>query len=301
MTVVVPKVAASSASSRARRRSGRAASIRRCSTRWRRSGADAILCLGGVQALAAMAFGHRGPSRADMIVGAGQRLRGRGQAPAVRHGRASTCSPGRPRSRSSPTRPPTRGSSRPTCSARPSTGPTSPARAHHDLARRSGQRGARGDRGAAADVADARGRRQPRGATTARSRWSRTSTRRSRLSDEIAPEHLEVQVAEDKLDGYLEPACATTARCSSAREATVAYGDKAIGTNHVLPTMRAARYTGGLWVGKFLKTCTYQRLTDEGTRRSRRRSPRSRTPSASPATRSPPSCGSTPAEPSGAR
>ena len=42
----------------------------------------------------------------------------------------------------------------------------------------------------------------------------------------------------------------------------VAYGDKVIGTNHVLPTRRAARYTGGLWVGKFLKTCTYQRITD---------------------------------------
>ncbi len=45
---------------------------------------------------------------------------------------------------------------------------------------------------------------------------------------------------------------------------TVSYGDKVIGTNHTLPTRRAARYTGGLWVGKFLKTCTYQRvLTDE--------------------------------------
>ena len=49
-------------------------------------------------------------------------------------------------------------------------------------------------------------------------------------------------------------------------QATVAYGDKAVGTNHVLPTARAARYTGGLWVGKFLKTCTWQRLTAEGTR-----------------------------------
>ena len=45
---------------------------------------------------------------------------------------------------------------------------------------------------------------------------------------------------------------------------TVSYGDKVIGTNHTLPTGRAARYTGGLWVGKFLKTCTYQKiLTDE--------------------------------------
>ncbi|MEO1226753.1 MAG: histidinol dehydrogenase [Pseudomonadota bacterium] len=44
----------------------------------------------------------------------------------------------------------------------------------------------------------------------------------------------------------------------------VAYGDKVIGTNHTLPTKRAARYTGGLWIGKFMKTCTYQRvLTDE--------------------------------------
>ena len=50
-------------------------------------------------------------------------------------------------------------------------------------------------------------------------------------------------------------------------QSTVAYGDKAIGVNHVLPTSRAARYTGGLWVGKFLKTVTYQRVTDEGTRR----------------------------------
>lgn len=44
---------------------------------------------------------------------------------------------------------------------------------------------------------------------------------------------------------------------------TVAYGDKVIGTNHTLPTMRAARYSGGLWVGKFLKTCTYQRITSD--------------------------------------
>jgi len=43
----------------------------------------------------------------------------------------------------------------------------------------------------------------------------------------------------------------------------VAYGDKVIGTNHTLPTRKAARYTGGLWVGKFLKTCTYQRVTTD--------------------------------------
>jgi sulfopropanediol 3-dehydrogenase len=44
----------------------------------------------------------------------------------------------------------------------------------------------------------------------------------------------------------------------------VAYGDKVIGTNHTLPTKKNARFTGGLWVGKFIKTCTYQKvLTDE--------------------------------------
>jgi sulfopropanediol 3-dehydrogenase len=47
-------------------------------------------------------------------------------------------------------------------------------------------------------------------------------------------------------------------------ESTVVYSDKAIGTNHVLPTLQASRYTGGLWVGKFLKTVTYQRLSRRG-------------------------------------
>jgi len=86
------------------------------------------------------------------------------------------------------------------------------------------------------------------------------------LSDEIAPEHLEVQVEESRLDHCLER-LRNYGSLFLGAQATVAYGDKAVGTNHVLPTMRAARYTGGLWVGKFLKTCTYQRLTEEGTRR----------------------------------
>ncbi|MBT2658411.1 histidinol dehydrogenase [Bacillus sp. ISL-18] len=46
-------------------------------------------------------------------------------------------------------------------------------------------------------------------------------------------------------------------------ETNVAYGDKVIGTNHTLPTKKAAKYTGGLWVGKFIKTCTYQKCTPE--------------------------------------
>jgi sulfopropanediol 3-dehydrogenase len=86
------------------------------------------------------------------------------------------------------------------------------------------------------------------------------------LADEAANEHLELHVAPSKLDSYLER-LHNYGSLFMGEQATVAYGDKAVGTNHVLPTSRAARYTGGLWVGKFLKTVTYQRLTDEGTRR----------------------------------
>lgn len=84
------------------------------------------------------------------------------------------------------------------------------------------------------------------------------------FADEWAPEHLEVQTRED--DWYLAR-LRNYGSLFVGAAATVAYSDKAIGTNHVLPTARAARYTGGLWVGKFLKTLTYQRvLTDEATR-----------------------------------
>ena len=54
------------------------------------------------------------------------------------------------------------------------------------------------------------------------------------------------------------------------KETNVAYGDKVIGTNHTLPTKKAARYTGGLWVGKFLKTVTYQEVSPDGDRDDRR-------------------------------
>jgi sulfopropanediol 3-dehydrogenase len=86
------------------------------------------------------------------------------------------------------------------------------------------------------------------------------------LSDSYAPEHLEVQVHDEQLDYYLK-SLRNYGALFLGQEATVVYGDKAVGTNHVLPTSRAARYSGGLWVGKFLKTVTYQRLTTEGTLR----------------------------------
>lgn len=80
------------------------------------------------------------------------------------------------------------------------------------------------------------------------------------LSDQYAPEHLEVLTQRN--DYYLQN-LKNYGSLFVGEESTVAYGDKGVGTNHTLPTGRAARYTGGLWVGKFLKTVTYQRLTPE--------------------------------------
>ena len=80
-------------------------------------------------------------------------------------------------------------------------------------------------------------------------------------ADQIASEHVQVMTRDP--DVFLERMRNYGALFLGPRT-NVAFGDKVIGTNHTLPTMRAARYTGGLWVGKFLKTCTYQRIeTDE--------------------------------------
>jgi sulfopropanediol 3-dehydrogenase len=78
------------------------------------------------------------------------------------------------------------------------------------------------------------------------------------ISDEYAPEPLELHVNDP--DYYLER-LRNYGSLFMGEETTVAYGDKCIGTNHILPTSRSARYTGGLWVGKFLKTVTYQKMT----------------------------------------
>lgn len=80
------------------------------------------------------------------------------------------------------------------------------------------------------------------------------------LSDDYAPEHLELHVSD--LEYYVDR-LTCYGSLFIGEETTVAYGDKTIGTNHILPTSRAARYTGGVWVGKFLKTCTYQKMTAE--------------------------------------
>jgi sulfopropanediol 3-dehydrogenase len=80
------------------------------------------------------------------------------------------------------------------------------------------------------------------------------------LADDIASEHVEILTRDP---GYFLEHMTNYGSLFLGKETNVAYGDKAIGTNHILPTNKAARYTGGLWVGKFLKTVTYQRCTEE--------------------------------------
>ena len=81
------------------------------------------------------------------------------------------------------------------------------------------------------------------------------------VADEIASEH--VQVMTDR-DAWFKDNMTNYGALFLGPRTNVSFGDKVIGTNHTLPTGKAARYTGGLWVGKFMKTCTYQEvLTDE--------------------------------------
>lgn len=79
-------------------------------------------------------------------------------------------------------------------------------------------------------------------------------------ADKLAYEHVEVLTRDP--DYFLQN-MTNYGALFLGPETNVAYGDKVIGTNHTLPTHGAARYTGGLWVGKFLKNCTYQRCTPE--------------------------------------
>jgi sulfopropanediol 3-dehydrogenase len=84
----------------------------------------------------------------------------------------------------------------------------------------------------------------------------------AQIADRIASEHVQVMTARD--DWFRERLTNYGALFLGPRT-NVAYGDKVIGTNHTLPTRRAARYTGGLWVGKFLKTCTWQKVVSDET------------------------------------
>jgi sulfopropanediol 3-dehydrogenase len=224
------------------------------------SGADRVVCLGGVQALAAMAFGLCGAPPADMLVGAGNAyvaeakrqlfgrvgidlLAGPTEVLVIADG---TADPGLVAA---------------DLLGQAEHGPSSPA-VLVTTSRRLGEQ-----------VIDEVARALERWPTAevAGAAWrdhgevilATDDDEAVAIADARAPEHLEVQTADpawfhDRLRNY--------GSLFLGEQATVAYGDKAVGTNHVLPTAGAARYTGGLWVGKFLKTVTYQRLTAEGTR-----------------------------------
>ena len=78
-----------------------------------------------------------------------------------------------------------------------------------------------------------------------------------KVSDQYPPEHLEVQT--ENLNWYFEN-LKNYGSLFLGEETTVAYGDKCSGPNHILPTKGAGKYTGGLYVGKFIKTVTYQKM-----------------------------------------
>ncbi len=103
-------------------------------------------------------------------------------------------------------------------------------------------------------------------AETARMSWQdygqiilcRDNVEMIEVGDRLAFEHVQIMTADPE---YFLENLSNYGALFLGHETNVAFGDKVIGTNHTLPTSRAARYTGGLWVGKFIKTCTYQRVS----------------------------------------
>jgi sulfopropanediol 3-dehydrogenase len=230
------------------------------------SGADRIFALGGVQALAAMAFGIEGVGPVDMLVGPGNAYVAEAKRQLFgRVGIDLLAGPSEVAVIADDTADPELVAA--DLLAQAEHGPTSPAvlitvsealgRAVMDEVTRQ---------------LDALDHVFDGGGDTPRRAWrdhgvvmvARDRDHVVELSDEVATEHLEVHTADDAW--YLEHLRNYGSIFLGSR-ATVAFSDKAIGTNHTLPTGRAARYTGGLSVAKFLKTHTYQRIdSDEGVR-----------------------------------
>lgn len=222
------------------------------------SGADEIFCVGGVQALAGLAFGLEGSDPVDMVVGAGNAY----VAEAKRQlfgtvGIDLLAGPTEIMTIADETADPAVVAA--DLLGQAEHGPTSPAilvTTSEDIAAKTDEEVESWlERWPTADIAGVS--------------WRDYGTiivceddqEMVKVADEIAPEHLQINTADpqwfaDRLSNYGTLFIGT--------HATVTYSDKAIGTNHVLPTQRAARYTGGLWVGKFLKTVTTQRVTAEG-------------------------------------
>jgi sulfopropanediol 3-dehydrogenase len=229
----------------------------------RTSGADAVLCLGGVQGLAAMAFGLiDGLEPVDMLVGAGNAFVAEAKRQLFgRVGIDLLAGPTEVLVIADETADPKLVAT--DLLGQAEHGPNSPAGCIAI-----GEDVGRAVQAAVEDLLHTFPTADVAGQAWSNHGWiaiAEDDEEAVALADAAADEHLEVQVADEKLDWYLQR-LTNYGSLFLGDQATVAYGDKAVGTNHVLPTSRAARYTGGLWVGKFLKTCTYQRLTPEGTR-----------------------------------
>jgi sulfopropanediol 3-dehydrogenase len=223
-----------------------------------RSGADEIFCVGGVQALAGMVFGLEDSEPVDMVVGPGNAYVAEAKRQLFGHvGIDLLAGPTEIMVAADDTADPTVVA----CDllGQAEHGPTSPAilvTTSESVGRET------------IEAVDRWLETWPT-AAVAGVAWRDHGTvilcqdndEMARVCDDTAPEHLELQVSDpdwfvDRLRNYGSLFIGT--------HATVAYSDKAIGTNHTLPTRGAARYTGGLWVGKFLKTITTQRCTAEG-------------------------------------
>ena len=222
-------------------------------------GADEIYVLGGVQAVAMMALGTGSVSRRRHGGRAGQRVCGGGEAPALRPRRHR---PARGPDRNADHRgrlASTAKSARPTCSGRPSTGRPRPPILITNSEKLA--------RDTMAEVE--RLLKILPSADLAGKAWAdygevivcADEAEMIAEADRVASEHVQVMTRDP--DVFLN-GMKNYGSLFLGPRTNVAYGDKVIGTNHTLPTKKAARYTGGLWVGKFLKTCTYQKvLTDE--------------------------------------
>jgi sulfopropanediol 3-dehydrogenase len=227
------------------------------------SGADQIVCLGGVQALAALAFGLGGIEPVDVLVGAGNAYVAEAKRQLFgRVGIDLLAGPTEILVIADPGADPELVAA--DLLGQAEHGPTSPA----VLVTHSPELGEAVRAEVDRLLVDWPTRAVAGEAWRRRGEIVVTADRDESIAvaNRYAHEHVEVHAAETELDAYLD-GLRDYGSLFLGSEATVVYGDKAVGTNHVLPTAGTARYTGGLWVGKFLRTATYQRLTAEGTRR----------------------------------
>jgi sulfopropanediol 3-dehydrogenase len=221
------------------------------------AGADEVVCIGGAQALAALAFGIGGIDAVDMLVGPGNAYVAEAKRQLFgRVGIDLLAGPTEVAIIADETADPD--TIAVDLLAQAEHGPTSPSTLitdSHDLA------------AAAAKAVDERLKTWPTADVAGRAWRDRgaiavcaDAEEMAALCDQLAPEHVQVLT---RYPHWFRHRLRSYGSLFLGPSTTVAFGDKGVGTNHVLPTSGAARYTGGLWVGKFLKTLTWQELTPQ--------------------------------------